>query len=128
MEGPLTDAPAETADALVARAAVSTVASLFFAQVARRREAVAIADGARLVTYGALGLRVQKLATLLAERGVRAGERVAVLSENRAEYLEVFLACATVGAIVACQNWRLAPPELAHCLGLVEPKVAFASA
>ncbi|HEY3495978.1 MAG TPA: AMP-binding protein [Polyangiaceae bacterium] len=117
-----------TPDALVARASASTVASLFFAQVARRREAVAIADGARLETYGALGGRVQKLAGLLAERGVQPGDRVAVLSENRAEYLEVFLACATVGAIVACQNWRLAAPELAHCVGLVEPKLAFASA
>ena len=128
MVGSLSDARVETPDGLVARAAVSTVASLFFAQVARRREAVAVADGARLQTYGALALRVQKLAGLLAARGVTVGDRVAVLSENRAEYLEVFLACATVGAVVACQNWRLAAPELAHCLALVEPKVAFASA
>ena len=55
------------------------------------------------------------------------GDRVALLSENRAEFLELFLAAARLGAIVACQNWRLAPPELAHCLRLVEPAVAVVS-
>ena len=55
------------------------------------------------------------------------GSRIAVLSENRAEYLEVFLAAAHLGAIVACQNTRLAPPELAHCLGLVEPELVIVS-
>jgi fatty-acyl-CoA synthase len=53
--------------------------------------------------------------------------RVALLSENRSEYLEVFLATARLGAIVACQNWRLAPPELAHCLDLVEPSCILVS-
>ena len=51
------------------------------------------------------------------------GDRVALLSENRAEVLELFLAAAQLGAIVACQNWRLAAPELAHCLRLVAPAV-----
>lgn len=111
----------------MARAATSSVASLFFAQVARQPDAVAVVDGSRLETYAALGLRVRKLAALLVERGVERGDRVAILSENRAEYLEVYLACATLGAIVACQNWRLAPLELAYCLALVEPKVAFGS-
>jgi acyl-CoA synthetase (AMP-forming)/AMP-acid ligase II len=129
MAGPLDELTrVEPPDALVARAAISSVGSLFFAQVARRPEAFALMDGGRLQTYGALGLRVRRLASLLLARGVEVGDRVAILSENRAEYLEVFLACAAVGAVVACQNWRLAPPELAHCVGLVEPKVSFASA
>jgi acyl-CoA synthetase (AMP-forming)/AMP-acid ligase II len=54
--------------------------------------------------------------SLLAARGVRHGDRIALLSENRLEVLELFLAAARLGAIVACQNWRLAAPELAHCL------------
>ncbi|MDN5856238.1 MAG: AMP-binding protein, partial [Actinomycetia bacterium] len=36
-------------------------------------------------------------------------------------------AAARIGALVACQNWRLAPPELDGCLDLVEPEVVFAS-
>src|SRR5204862_489740 len=36
-------------------------------------------------------------------------------------------AAAHLGAIVACQSWRLAPPELAHCLALVTPRASVAS-
>jgi fatty-acyl-CoA synthase len=111
----------------VARASGSTVTSLFRAQARRDPERVAIVDGARALTYRALDERVRRLAGVLAARGVGRGTRVAVLSENRAEYLELFLAAGDVGAIVACQNWRLAPPELAHCLTLVEPALTFAS-
>jgi acyl-CoA synthetase (AMP-forming)/AMP-acid ligase II len=103
------------------------VASLFFAQARREPNAVAIADGGRVITYGALATRVAKLATLLGERGVRAGDRVALLSENRAEYLELMLAAAAVGAIVACQSWRIALGELTHCVSLAEPALAIAS-
>jgi fatty-acyl-CoA synthase len=111
----------------VARASGSTVTSLFRAQARLDPERVAIVDGARVLTYRALNERVRRLAGVLAARGVGRGARVAVLSENRAEYLELFLAAGDVGAIVACQNWRLAPPELAHCLALAEPALTFAS-
>jgi fatty-acyl-CoA synthase len=100
---------------------------LFLAQARRDPNAVAIADGGRLVSYGALSERVLRLAGVLAARGVTLGDRVAVLSENRGEYLEVLLAAAAVGAIVACQSWRVAAPELSHCVALAEPKLAFVS-
>ena len=80
-----------------------------------------------MVTYGALATRVRKLAQVLSARGLGPGARVAVLSENRAEYLEVLLASAAVGVVVACQSWRVALPELGHCLLLAEPALAFAS-
>jgi fatty-acyl-CoA synthase len=67
------------------------------------------------------------LAAWLQARGVEEGDRIAILSENRLEYLELFLAAAWIGAIVACQNWRLAAPELQHCLLLVEPKAVLVS-
>src|SRR5690606_316175 len=50
-----------------------------------------------------------------------------ILAENRIEYLELKLAAAKLGVIVACQNWRLAPPELQHCLDLVEPRLILVS-
>jgi fatty-acyl-CoA synthase len=86
----------------------------------------AAARGRRL-TYRELQARAQRLAGALAASGVARGERVALLSENRSEYLEVFLAAASLGAIVACQNWRLTPAELSHCIGLVEPRVLLVS-
>jgi fatty-acyl-CoA synthase len=114
-------------DPLVQRAARSSVAGLFLAQARRNPSAIAVADGGRIVSYGALAERVLRLAGLLTEKGIVAGDRVAVLSENRVEYLEVFLAAAALGAIVACQSWRVALPELSHCLTLAEPKLAFVS-
>ena len=58
---------------------------------------------------------------------VEPGDRVAILSENRAEYVEALMACARGGFILCCQNWRLAEAELAHCLGLVAPRATLAS-
>ena len=46
-----------------------------------------------------------------------------MLARNCAAWLEVELAAAKLGAIVAAQNWRLAAPELEHCLRLAEPRV-----
>lgn len=75
----------------------------------------------RRLTYGELDERVNRAAAVLRAAGVSRGDRVALLAENRPEYLELELACAMMVAILACQNRRLAPPELRHCIGLVSP-------
>ena len=112
---------------LVRRAAGSTVGSLFSGMARLHPDRPALEDAQRRLSYAELDDRARRLAGALASAGVRMGSRIAVLSENRAEYLEVFLAAAHLGAIVACQNTRLAPPELAHCLGLVEPELVIVS-
>jgi acyl-CoA synthetase (AMP-forming)/AMP-acid ligase II len=114
-------------DGLIRRAASSSVASLFFMQARMRPDCLALVEGSRKLTYGDLLQRVNALAGWLERRGVHHGARVAILSENRLEYLELFLAAAWNGAIVACQNWRLATPELAHCLSLVAPEAILVS-
>lgn len=112
---------------LVSRAAQSTVASLVAGRARLHPARIAVVDGDRSVTYAELDHRAGKLANVFGARGVKPGDRIALLSENRGEILEVFLAAAKLGAIVACQNWRLAPPELAHCLALVAPVLAIGS-
>ncbi|EDP64629.1 citrate synthase [alpha proteobacterium BAL199] len=112
----------------VARSAQSTVASLLLQQLRLNPHRVAVDDGDRHLTYTTFVERVRRLAGLLAGRGVGRGDRVAILSENRLEYLETYFAVAWLGAILACQNWRLSGRELAHCLDLVEPKVLLVSA
>jgi fatty-acyl-CoA synthase len=119
----------------VTRAACSTVGSLFRARVRQFPARIAIqhaaagsdAAGPRPLDYRELDARVARLAGALAALGVARGERVALLSENRPEYLEVLLAAARLGASVACQNWRLTAAELAHCIELVSPRVLIAS-
>jgi fatty-acyl-CoA synthase len=107
----------------ITRATAATVWSLFSARAAVQPDSIAIVDGTREISYRHLAAKVASCATALAVRGVGPGDRIALLSENRMEVLEVLLAAARLGAIVACQNWRLAPPELAHCIALVEPAV-----
>ena len=113
---------------LTQQAGQSSVGALFRAQaeLAPGNPALQTTDG-RLLSYGELNERVNRTASLLQSLGVVRGDRVAILSENRPEYLELLLACAKLGVILACQNWRLAPPELAHCVKLVEPSAIFVS-
>jgi len=118
---------ADEASRLVRRASCSTVATSFAQQVRLNPDAVAVEDAVRSYSYAELDERVRRLAGVLAGRGVSRGDRVAILSENRIEYLEAQLAAARLGAIAACQNWRLATPELTHCLDLVEPRAVLVS-
>lgn len=110
-----------------AQAAGLTVGALFAQQVILKGGSIALEGNGRALSYAALGERVSRLARALAARGIRRGDRVALLSENRPEYAELQLAAATVGAILACQNWRQADPELQHCIRLVAPSLLIVS-
>ena len=48
---------------------------------------------------------------LKAEFGISRGDRVAILSLNRPDYLVLLYACARLGAILVPLNWRLAVAE-----------------
>ncbi len=111
----------------IARAGQLTVYGLFAAQARRDPHAIAIDQGDLKRSYGEIEQRVLRLSAALRERGVSRGDRIALLSENRHEYVEIELAAACLGAIVACQNWRLAPAEIQHCIDLVSPVIVIAS-
>ncbi|MGH7041259.1 MAG: class I adenylate-forming enzyme family protein [Acetobacteraceae bacterium] len=104
-----------------------TVYELFHSRAKREPDALAIEAIDARVTYGELDERVQRLAGGLHARGIGRGDRIAVVSENRVEYVELELAAAFLGAIVACQNWRLSNEELAHCIRIVTPRIVVAS-
>jgi fatty-acyl-CoA synthase len=108
---------------LPARAAATSLGALFRARARTDPERVALIEGARQVSFGELNDRVNRLAQVLAKAGVVHGDRVAMLARNAAAWVELELAAAKLGAIVAAQNWRLAPPELEHCLRLAAPRV-----
>jgi acyl-CoA synthetase (AMP-forming)/AMP-acid ligase II len=114
-------------DTLAFAASALTVSDWFSSKVAVRGEAVALQDGKGTLTYRALNARVNSLARWMIARGLARGDRIAVLSENRSEYVEVELAAAKLGIVTACQNWRQADAELTHCVRLVQPKLAFVS-
>ncbi len=86
--------------------------------VARRDpERVAFVDGAVIRTYGELDARSAALARALHARGIRAGDRVAIMMANSIEFFEAWAAAARVGASVVLVNWHLKRDELAYILG-----------
>ena len=103
------------------------VADLVRQRARAQPDALAVTDGALQLTHSQLDARVGRLAMALRAAGLAPGERVAVLSENRIEYLELELAAARLGAIVACLNWRLSDGELQHCIRLVSPRLLVVS-
>jgi acyl-CoA synthetase (AMP-forming)/AMP-acid ligase II len=119
--------PDQTAANLIAAAGGLTVSRAFQAQVTTRGQQPALQFGGALWTYAELNDRVTRLAHVLTILGVGRGDLIAVLSENRPEYVELDLAAAKLGCIVACLNWRQADAEIRHCIRLVEPKLMFAS-
>jgi fatty-acyl-CoA synthase len=120
--------PSGTAEALIERAGQLTVYELFRSRAERDPGAQAIQAGTVSLSYSELDRRVRNLAGGLAAQGVGRGDRIALLSENRLEYVEIELAAAFLGAIAACQNWRLTGAELRHCIELVTPKLLIVSA
>jgi acyl-CoA synthetase (AMP-forming)/AMP-acid ligase II len=89
---------------------------------------VVVSEPHREVTYGEFNERVNALSNSLLDRGYEKGQaRVAVLAENRGEYIEPYFAAAKVGFLVPALNWRLEREELVHCASLVEPDALIVS-
>ncbi|GAA4475349.1 fatty acid--CoA ligase [Rhodococcus olei] len=87
------------------------------------RVAVTDPDTGRQWTYAELGERVDRIATGLADAGVRAGDVVAYQLFNGIEFAELYLAVQAVGAVGSPVNFRLAAGEIALALDTSTPKV-----
>lgn len=86
-----------------------------WARLAPGREAVIDATSGRRVTFAALESGVRRLGSgLRRELGLAPGDRVAILSKNSVEFLEVYFACGRRGLVSQPLNWRLGVAELAR--------------
>ena len=74
-----------------------------------------VGDGQRL-TYRALADLATNAAGHLARRGIKPGDRVALLLGNRPEFLIFLLACIRLGAIAVPLGTRQREPELQYLL------------
>ncbi len=83
---------------------------------------VEVATGRRL-TYAELDARAARAAeALTAGLGLGKGDRLALLSGNRVEFLDLFFACGKNGVVLVPLNTRLTAPELAGILEDAGPK------
>ncbi len=93
------------------------------------REALIDVPNQRRMSYGELDERVRRLANaMIGELGLEKGDRVAILSKNCIEYMEIYYACARCGMIAQPLNWRLGEEEMARILRDGEPSVVVVSA
>ena len=92
------------------------------------REALIDIPNDRRMTFSQLDERVRRLANGLCESlGLEKGDRVAILSKNCIQYMEIFYACARCGLIAQPRNWRLSEPEMARILDDGEPSILIGS-
>lgn len=89
---------------------------LLYQQVASRPDHCAIVYGDERISYGELVERVERLASGLAERGVGAGDAVAVALRDDPWFVTCFHAIAALGGRVVPINPAFKQAELEFCL------------
>jgi long-chain acyl-CoA synthetase len=74
----------------------------------------ALVSGDVTRTFAEFDLRSSRVAAALAERGVEAGDRIAVMLPNGIEFFETWAAATKLNAPVVLVNWHLKADELAY--------------
>src|SRR5688572_23919102 len=96
-----------------------SVVSRFAERAAANPDAQAVVQGSRMLTYGELWRDVCAVAGFFQARGVRPGDRVAVLLENSPEYIAAYYGALAAGAVAVGLNASARTRELAcwidHC-------------
>lgn len=76
-----------------------------------------------VTTYADLDRRTRSVACWLQAAGIEKGDRVAVVLENCPEFIELYLACARLGAIFVPLNYRLTAEELDYVILNCRPRL-----
>jgi acyl-CoA synthetase (AMP-forming)/AMP-acid ligase II len=76
----------------------------------------ALSIGGKRLTFSELHSRVERIAAALSQRGLRTGDRLAVILPNGPEYIELVYACSRLGVIVVPLNTRYSSREIDRVL------------
>jgi fatty-acyl-CoA synthase len=76
-------------------------------------------------SFAAVSERVDRLARVLGELGVRPGDRVGTLAWNNQRHLELYMAVPCVGAVLHTLNLRLFAEQLTYIVNHAEDRVIF---
>ena len=94
---------------------------LFDLSFAGRPDQPALEFQGAAYTFGQIDARSNRLAHLLAQRGLRTGDRLCVYLANCLEMIDLYLACLKLGVIFVPINILYRERELAHILSDAEP-------
>jgi len=93
------------------------------AMLTPRRTAVQDTITDQEITYSEWNRQVNRTANLLRDIGVKYGDRVAIYARNSMAYMDVWMACGKLGAVLQNLNWRLTVVELEELLRDAAPVV-----
>ena len=104
---------------------MSTFAQIIREHAQHRAASPALSFEGVTWSFGELHELSSRSAQALLNEGVKAGDRVALLTKNRAEFYELLFACNKIGAILVGLNWRLAAVEIEAIVADAKPRVVF---
>ncbi len=102
--------------ALLQRTAGMTVAGALAIRATTDPEAPFVLFDDEVLTFGQLESQSESLAAHLANLGIEAGDRIALILPARPEFVVAMFAAAKLGAVIVPLNPRLTVPELQYML------------
>jgi len=77
----------------------------------------------REITWKEFDVRANRFANLLFTRGIKRGDKVAILMMNCLEWLPIYFGILKTGALVVPMNYRYSSDEIKYCLDLADVRM-----
>lgn len=77
----------------------------------------------REITWGVFDEKANRFANMLISRGIKKGDKVAILLMNCIEWLPIYFGILKTGALAVPLNFRYAADEIEYCVNLAEADV-----
>lgn len=74
----------------------------------------------REITWHVMNEKANRFANLLISRGIKKGDKVAILLMNCLEWLPIYFGILKTGALAVPLNFRYAPDEIEYCVNLAD--------
>ena len=100
-----------------------SIGSLIEGHASRQPQSLALRFEARQWTYAQFNAEANRIAHVLQQHGIGAGDAVAILMENRAEVLMIVAAVLKLGAVAGMLNHQQRGDVLSHSIKLTQAKL-----
>ena len=77
----------------------------------------------REITWREFDIKANRFANLLFTRGIKKGDKVAILLMNCLEWLPIYFGILKTGALVVPMNYRYSSDEIQYCLDLADVRM-----
>lgn len=94
----------------------------FLQSVERRPDRLALVDGDVRLTYAQWHARIRSACAALSRLGLRRGDHLVAVLQNRWEMATLHWACQFLGLIITPLNWRAKDDEIEYCVADAQGK------